>query len=114
KGLPISALRRLLPWGVFGFVLCVTTGTLFVLGMRANTGEYSYDVLVRDRWLQLKFLFILLAGANLLAFYLSGMSRAVDALGPEEDAPLMAKLIAAASLFLWLGVIYFGRLIPEA
>ena len=28
-------------------------------------------------------------------------------------APGMAKLIAGASLFLWLGVIYFGRLIPE-
>jgi hypothetical protein len=29
------------------------------------------------------------------------------------DAPVLAKVIAAASLFFWLGVIYFGRLIPE-
>jgi hypothetical protein len=51
---------------------------------------------------------------NLLAFYATGMSRAVDALRPGDDAPGLAKLIAGASLFLWLGVIYFGRLIPEA
>ena len=113
KGLPIAALRRLLPWGVFGFVLCVTTGALFVLGFQANLPVNAYDVIRTDTWLQLKLLFILLAGMNLLAFYVSGMSRAVDGLGPGDDAPLLAKVIAGASLFLWLGVIYFGRLIPE-
>jgi hypothetical protein len=40
------------------------------------------------------------------------MSRAVDALGPGDDAPPLAKFIAASSLFLWVGVIYWGRLIP--
>jgi hypothetical protein len=54
-----------------------------------------------------------LAGVNLLAFYLTGMSRAVEHLQAGDDAPGFAKLIAGASLFLWLGVIYFGRLIPE-
>jgi hypothetical protein len=42
------------------------------------------------------------------------LDRAVDKLGAGEDAPALAKVIAAASLFFWLGVIYFGRLIPEA
>ena len=113
KGLPVPALRRLLPWGVFGFVLCVMTGAMFVLGMRANLDRYSYDVIRTDVWIQLKLLFMFFAGINLLAFYLTGMSRAVDTLGPEDDAPLLAKVIAGTSLFLWLGVIYFGRLIPE-
>ena len=113
KGLPIAALRRLLPWGVFGFVLCVTTGALFVLGFQANLPVNAYDVIRTDTWLQLKLLFILLAGMNLLAFYVTGMSRAVDGLGPGDDAPLLAKVIAGASLFLWLGVIYFGWLIPR-
>ena len=114
KGLPLPALRRLLPWGVFGFILCVVTGTGFVLGMRANVYRYSYDVITTDVWLELKLLFIALAGINVLTFYLTGMSRAVDRLGPEDEAPLLAKIIAGTSLFLWLGVIYFGRLIPEA
>jgi hypothetical protein len=62
----------------------------------------------------LKLLFIALAGVNLFAFYLTGMSHKVDDLQAEDDAPPLAKLIAATSLILWLGVIYFGRLIPEA
>jgi hypothetical protein len=57
--------------------------------------------------------FITLAGLNLLTFYLTGMDRAVDQLGPGDNAPAAARVIAAASLFFWLGVIYFGRLIPE-
>jgi len=114
KGLPPASLKRLLPWGVSGFILCVVTGTIFVTGMRANVPSAPYDVIRSNIWLQLKLLLIALAGANLLAFYVTGMSRAVDDLRAEDDAPMLAKAIAGASLFLWLGVIYFGRLIPEA
>ena len=113
KAIPVSSARKLLPWGVFGFILCVTTGFVFVGGMRANLPTSPYDVLATDVWLQLKFVFMALAGLNLLAFYLTGMSRAVEHLGPGEDAPVLAKVIAGGSLFLWLSVIYFGRLIPE-
>lgn len=56
-------------------------------------------------------LFMLLAGLNVLAFYLTGVSRAANALAPGDDAPRSAKVIAATSLSLWLGVIYFGRMI---
>lgn len=114
RGLPFESLRRLLPWGVLGFTLCVLTGAMFVTGVYANVETHPYIVLVKDVYLQWKLLFILLAGVNLLMFHLSGVSRTVDGLGPWDDAPLPAKLIGAASLFLWLGVIYFGRLIPWA
>jgi len=114
RGLPFAPLKRLLPWGVFGFVLCLVTGTLFVLGIGGNlVGDNAYDVIMRDVYLQLKLLFIVLAGINLLAFHLTGTSRALDALGANDDAPLGAKVIAGASLFLWLGVVVFGRLIPQ-
>jgi hypothetical protein len=113
KRLPVSAVRRLLPWGVTGFLLCVATGFMFVTGVRANVPMSPYDVIRTNVWLQLKLTFIGLAGVNLLAFYVTGMNRAVDDLGPGADAPALAKAIAFASLFLWLGVIYFGRLIPE-
>lgn len=112
KSLPVAPLRRLLPWAVFGFILAVSSGLMFVEGVEANISIHPYVVLVNDIWLELKLLFIFLAGVNLLAFYLTGMSRAVDALGPGEDAPLLAKVIAGTSLFLWIGVMYFGRLIP--
>jgi hypothetical protein len=113
KQLPVAAVRRLLPWGVTGFLFCLVTGLMFVTGVRANVPSSPYDVIRTNPFLQLKLLFIGLAGLNLLAFYVTGMNRAVDTLGPGENAPALAKVIAAASLFLWLGVIYFGRLIPE-
>ena len=114
KGLPLSSLKRLLPWGVFGFVLCLVTGAMFVGGIGANLyGDNAYDVIMRDGYLEMKLLFIFLAGLNLLAFYLTGAARTVDVLGPGDDAPLLAKVIAGTSLFLWIGVIVFGRLIPE-
>jgi hypothetical protein len=112
KGLPVAPFRRLLPWGVFGFVLCALSGSVFVTGVYANTSSDPYVVLTTDLWLQLKLLFIFLAGLNLLAFYASGISQVVDKLGAGDDAPPLAKAIAGASLFLWLSVVYFGRLIP--
>lgn len=113
KQMPVKAVRRLLPWGVTGFIICVVTGLMFVTGVRANVPMSPYDVIKSNIWLQLKFVFIGLAGLNLFAFYITGMDRAVDHLGPGDSAPVLAKVIAAASLFFWLGVIYFGRLIPE-
>ena len=114
KGVPLASLKRLLPWGVSGFALCLITGSLFVGGIGANlAGANAYDVIMKDIWLQLKLIFIFLAGINLLAFYLTGMARTVDTLGPEDDAPLLAKAIAGMSLFLWVGVVVFGRLIPR-
>ena len=115
KGVPLASLKRLLPWGVFGFALCLISGGLFVGGIGANlAGANAYDVIMRNIWLQLKLIFIFLAGINVLAFYLTGMARTADTLGPADDAPLLAKAIAGMSLFLWVGVVVLGRLIPRA
>ena len=114
KGLPMSKLKQVIPWGVFGFILCVITGMLFVLGFAANLpDDNAYDVIVRDGFLQLKLIAILLAGLNLGAFYLTGAARAVDQLGPNDEAPAKAKIMAGASLVLWTSVIALGRMIPE-
>ena len=114
KGIAPRALKRLLPWGVLGFALCASTGALFVGGMGANLiGDNAYDVILRDSWLQWKLLFIALAGLNLGAYYLTGMSRAVDAVDANGGAPALAQFFAGTSLCLWIGVIVFGRLIPQ-
>ncbi len=112
KGLPLSLLKRALPWGVVGFALCVVSGFVFVGGMVSNVGTHPYVVLMTNVWLQLKLLFIALAGVNVLAFYATGMGRIVDGLGPDDDVPALGRIMGLASLGLWLGVIYFGRLIP--
>jgi hypothetical protein len=113
KGFPVAALKKLIPWGVFGFVICLVTGLLFVTGIYANINVHPYVVLQSDVFLQLKLGFVLLAGINLLAFYLTGMSAAVDRIVAGEDAPPLAKVFAGASLILWIAVMYFARLIPS-
>jgi hypothetical protein len=31
---------------------------------------------------------------------------------PGDDAPRSAKVLAASTMVLWIGVIYFGRMLP--
>lgn len=113
KDVPLSSLKRLLPWAVFGFVLCVISGLGFVLGLGANLyGTNPYDVIRTDIWLQLKLIFLGIVGINLLAFHLTGTARMVDTLGPGDDAPPLAKVIAGVSLSLWIGIVWVGRYIP--
>jgi hypothetical protein len=112
KAVPVRALARLLPWSVFGFGLVSFTGLLFATGVYANISVPTGTVIINDGYLQLKLLFYFLAGFNLLFFYQSGMARAVENVGPGEDAPALAKTFAGLSFGLWLLVVYFGRLIP--
>lgn len=107
KGIPVAPLERLIPWGIFGFVLNLVTGVVFVAGNPIG-GPLEY---LSNLAFQLKMLFILLAGVNVLAFYLTGVSRTADAVGAGGDAPRSAKIIAGISVILWIGVIYCGRMI---
>jgi hypothetical protein len=54
----------------------------------------------------------MLAGAVLLLFYCSSAFRTLERVGAGEDAPFSAKLVAAASILLWIAVILLGRYIP--
>jgi hypothetical protein len=57
-------------------------------------------------------LFLGLAGWNVLLFYVTGVADQVESLEPDDDSPFSAKMFAAVSLFLWTGVIFFGRMLP--
>lgn len=103
KGLPIGSVHRLVPWALAGFAINVTTGVLAFIGMPAF---YTYDIAF---WI--KIFAVLLLGLNAAAFYLTDTFKAVEHMGPGEDAPPPAKIIAASSLVLWLGVITLGRYI---
>jgi hypothetical protein len=104
KGLPIAPISGLLPWGIAGFLLNLATGFVFYAG---DPLQYSVNPAFR-----LKMLFVVLAGLNVLVFYATGLRRTVDAVGAGEDAPFAARLLAATSLFLWVGVMYWGRMLP--
>jgi len=47
-----------------------------------------------------------------LLFYVTGVADQVESLEPHDDSPFSAKVFAATSLFLWTGVIFFGRMLP--
>ena len=104
KRLPFAPLHRLLPWAIAGFAICLTTGSLFFAG-----DPFQY---IHNPVFAFKIVFIVLAGVNVVLFYATGVFREVEALGPGEDAPLAAKVIAVVSLFLWIGVMYLGRMLP--
>jgi hypothetical protein len=107
KGLPISALEKLIPFGVAGFALNVITGFVFVAGNPVG-GPIDY---LNNLAFRIKMILILVAGLNVLAFYFTGVARAADTVSPDGDAPTNAKVVAAVSLLAWFGVIFFGRLI---
>lgn len=105
KRLTGASLHRLMPWAMAGFGINVLTGTLAFIGMPAY---YTFDVAF---WL--KILAILLLGLNAAIFYLTDAFQSVERLGPGEDAPRLAKLVAGSSLFLWFAVITLGRYIQS-
>jgi uncharacterized membrane protein len=103
KQLPIAPLNKLIPWGIAGFGINVLSGILAFIGMPLF---YTYDIA-----------FILKMGAILIAvgalglYYVTSAFRDCENVGPGQDAPKMAKVIAGASLFLWFAVIILGRYI---
>ena len=108
KSVPLAPLHRLMPWALVGFGITAATGFVFVTG---NAFKEPIGLLVNLPF-QLKMLFVALAGANAAYFYLSPVHDAVKDLGPEQDAPRAAKIVAGTSLGLWIAIIYMGRMIP--
>ena len=104
KGLPLRPMNRFIRMGVLGFGLNFLTGCVFIAG---DPAQYLHNIAF-----QWKMLFVALAGVNVGLFYITGLFRKVEDLGPGEDAPAGAKVIAALSLILWAGVMYMGRMLP--
>jgi hypothetical protein len=102
RGLKLSALHRLIPFGVAGFLFCLGSGALFVIAA-------PYEYLYNPAW-QIKMALIAVAGLNMAVFYLT-CAPAVHALAPDRPAPRAARIMAMVSLGCWLGVISCGRVI---
>ena len=101
RAVPFSSVHRLLPWGILGFGLNMITGMLFFI---AASGQY-----VENYAFYWKVLLMGLAGANFL--YLTVFDKTY-ALGPGRDAGALDKLVAVLALGTWVGVIYWGRMLP--
>jgi hypothetical protein len=104
KRIPVAPLSRFVRWAILGFAINLVTGITFFVG---NPFQYIANVAFGY-----KLAFMALAGINVAVFYTTGISRKVQALGPGDDAPFSAKVVAGASLFLWIAVMYMGRMLP--
>lgn len=102
KGVAPSSLHASLRWGIVGFAASVITGVMFISG---TPDQYFYN----DAFL-LKSVFLVLMGANAGLFYWREWA-AVRALGPHDEAPNSAKIVAAASLVFLIAVTLCGRMI---
>jgi Family of unknown function (DUF6644) len=102
KRIPIAALHKLIPLGLLGFAINLSTGSLFLL---TEPDQYIYNPSF-----QFKMLFIAVAGINALMFYKTSWGRAT-ADNAVPDAPRAAKVAAVISLSVWIAVIVCGRLL---
>ena len=100
KAIPFSALERLLPWAALGFGLNIATGMLFFISRpEFYTGNPAFY------W---KLIFVLLASTNMVYFFFDEGWAAT----PGGDVRLVTKVAAASALVLWVGVMYWGSMLP--
>ena len=101
--LPESAVHKLVPLTITGFVINLLTGIVFLFG---NPYRYAMNISFA-----IKVVALVLAGANALYFWRKAIP-ALEQVGPHGDAPTSIKVIGLSSLLLWTVVLAGGRLIP--
>jgi hypothetical protein len=101
KHMAFVDLHQLLPWAMAGFTVNAISGMVFFIAApQTYTTNLSFD---------LKMVVLVVAGLTVL--YHTAFDQPW-VLARDAEAPLSAKLMAAAQIFLWFGVLYFGRMIP--
>jgi len=98
---PFAAFHRLLPWAALALGVNTVTGMMFVI---AAPGQYLENI--SFFW---KIGLLLLAGANLIYLTVFDAPWSVKA---GDHAPLIQRAMAVSSIALWIGVMYFGRMLP--
>jgi hypothetical protein len=101
RAVSFASLHRMLPWGMLGFGVNLITGMLFFIAAPEQYTENGPFL-----W---KILCLMIAGADLL--YLTVFDK-IWALEPGDDAAMLDKAIAATAIVAWVGVIYWGRMLP--
>jgi hypothetical protein len=102
KEVPVAAFHRLVPFAILGFGINVVSGFMFLVTF---PDQYVYNTAF-----QLKVLCLILAGLNVMVFYVTSFRR-IRTLGSNRQAPLPGRLSGAVSLALWVTVIVCGRMI---
>jgi hypothetical protein len=100
RSIPFAAFERLLPWAALGFAVNIVTGMVFFVARpEFYTGNSAFY------W---KLIFVVVASANTLYFFFDeGWATR-----PGSDVRLLTKVVAASALVLWVGVMYWGSMLP--
>ena len=101
RGVPFSAIHRFLPLGILGFGVTMTSGVLMF-----NADFHRY---VAVPTFFLKMFLIVVAGISVLYVTIFDDTWA---LGKGDGTALRHKIFAVTNTLLWLGAMYFGRMIP--
>ena len=101
KSIPFSAMHRLLPLGALGLIINILTGMFFFI---ADSGRY-----VAMDGFPPKIIWLVIGGLAILYFTVFDEIWEVKS---GEDAPMTAKVMAAATILSWACVLVFGRLLP--
>lgn len=105
RSIPVRSLARLcLPWAALSLLLIVPSGSMLFMA-RAN------ELLTSSLFLA-KMGLLLLALVLAIAFH-AGPYGSVERWDTDAPAPWLAKLIAAASLLVWVAVIVVGRMLAD-
>jgi hypothetical protein len=106
KGLPLRPVQRLMPWAVVSFLVAAVSG--YVL-LRINPAS-SLGPPVNIAFAA-KIVFLVLIGLNDVLYFATGLKRQVDAVGAGGSTSASAKIVAAVSIILWIGVVYWSRVL---
>ena len=101
-GVALAEVNRLLPWAMAGLGINIITGMLFFLAAPEQYTQNSAFV-----W---KMGLVVLGGLSLL--YPAMFDQEHASTSDVLHAPLTRKVVAACSLVIWVGVIFFGRFLP--
>ena len=102
RGVAYADLHKLVYIGIIGYGLNIITGTMFLVS--------APDQYVFNPAFQLKLLFMLIAGINVIWFYRATLAE-VRATAANLAVPQHAKAIGIISLLCWTLIIVCGRLI---
>jgi hypothetical protein len=96
----VGVLMRLLPWGMVGYAINAMTGMLFF----AAAPQQYYD----NPAFYWKLIFLMLGGANVRLLHVRHRLEG----GYGRATPQLTKLLAVSALFIWVGVMYWGSMLP--
>ena len=103
KFINMKEAMKFIPVAIVAFAVNLISGYCF---LTSDPNAYIYNI-----GFQWKMIMIVVAGVNALWFWF-GEHKELTQLADGADAPFRAKVIALASLVIWVIVIILGRMIP--